>query len=64
MYTAYLHHPVTYLYCAKDDGMPLVFQNIMVKNVRRRGVHVSEKSYEAGHSPHLSMLGKALEVVR
>ena len=62
-YTAYLYHPVTYLYCEKDNALPLETQKMMAEKVKNQAVHVDEESCVAGHSPFLSMPGRVLEAV-
>lgn len=60
-YAAYKHFPVTYLYCTKDQAMPLALQKMMVKN---SGVEFKEESCDASHSPFLSMPQAVLDVVK
>ena len=63
-YAAYLHHPVTYLFCENDRGLPLEVQKMMVEKVKSQGVRVVEETCSAGHSPYLSMPDRVLEVVQ
>ena len=62
-HAAYLYHPVTYLYCEKDNALPLEIQKMMAEKVKKQGVHVDEESCVAGHSSFLSMPGRVSEVV-
>jgi hypothetical protein len=63
-YAAYLNHPVKYLYCENDNGLPLSVQKMMVEKVKSQGVQVVEETCSAGHSPYLSMPERILEVVQ
>ena len=62
-HAAYLCHPVTYLYCKKDNALPLDIQKMMEEKLKKQGVHVDEESCVAGHSSFLSMPGRVSEVV-
>ncbi|MCJ1404696.1 hypothetical protein MMC11_007922 [Xylographa trunciseda] len=59
-YAAYMHHPVTYLFCEKDEAMPLEFQKMMVAT---KGQHFLTETCASGHSPFLSMPETVLKVV-
>ncbi|KAI4594704.1 hypothetical protein KJ359_007507 [Pestalotiopsis sp. 9143b] len=62
---AYLHHPVSYLYCTEDQALPYVVQQMMVRNVcKQYGVSFAEHHLNASHSPFLSMPERVLEVVQ
>ncbi|KAF2731534.1 alpha beta-hydrolase [Polyplosphaeria fusca] len=61
--TAYLYHPVTYLYCEEDQALPLEMQKMMVENAKKGGVAIAEETCKAGHSPFLSMPKRLLELV-
>jgi hypothetical protein len=60
-YAAYQHFPVTYLYCTKDQGIPLALQEMMVQN---SGVAFKKEICDASHSPFLSMPQTVLDVVK
>ncbi|KAJ4358663.1 uncharacterized protein N0V89_003247 [Didymosphaeria variabile] len=62
-HAAYLYHPVTYLFCEKDEALPLEVQEQMVEKVRALGVKVVEERCAAGHSPYLSMPETVLDVI-
>ena len=64
LHAAYLHHPVTYLYCENDTDLPLQVQKAMVEKVKTQGVRVVEETCSAEHSPYLSMPQRVLEVVQ
>lgn len=59
---AYLYHPITYLYCENDQGIPIELQKMMAQKVKDAGVEVEEEWCDASHSPFLSMPGRVLEV--
>lgn len=60
-YLAYEHHPVTYLFCANDQAIPLALQRQMVNSC---SVHFKTASCNSGHSPFLSQPQTVLDVVR
>ncbi|KAF2651493.1 alpha/beta-hydrolase [Lophiostoma macrostomum CBS 122681] len=62
--TAYLWHPVTYLFCENDQALPYEMQQMMVQNARETGVQFETESCAAGHSPYLSNPEKVIEVIR
>ncbi len=62
-HAAYIYHPVTYLFCEKDEALPIFVQKMMVDKVREHGVKIDEETCASGHSPYLSMPEKVLEVV-
>ncbi|MCJ1319209.1 hypothetical protein MMC15_004544 [Xylographa vitiligo] len=59
-YAAYMHYPVTYLYCENDQALPLKVQKMMVA---RSGLHFETETCASGHSPFLSMPETVLKVV-
>ena len=59
-YAAYMHHPVTYLYCKNDQALPWEIQKLMVAG---SGQHFQTEICESGHSPFLSMPETVLKVV-
>jgi pimeloyl-ACP methyl ester carboxylesterase len=59
-YTAYLHHPVYYLFCENDEALPLDLQKMMVSNTP---VDFKTESCSAGHSPFLSQPETVLNFV-
>ena len=52
--SAYEHVPVTYLYCEKDEAIPIGMQKMMVDACP---VDVETETCTAGHSPYLSQIG-------
>lgn len=54
-YPGYKDIPTTYLLCEKDNAIPLCVQEKMVDNARGLGVHVDTVTFDASHSPFLSM---------
>ncbi|KAG8166624.1 hypothetical protein KVR01_002313 [Diaporthe batatas] len=54
-YPAYKDIPTTYLLCEKDNAIPLAAQEKMVKNARALGVQIDTVTFDASHSPFLSM---------
>lgn len=60
-YAAYQYFPVTYLYCTKDQALPLALQEMMVQS---SGVVFKKESCDASHSPFLSMPQVVLDVVK
>jgi pimeloyl-ACP methyl ester carboxylesterase len=62
---AYLHHPVTYLYCEDDQGIPIALQEMMVGKVREStGIEIRKERCHAGHSPFLSQPETVLAVAK
>lgn len=61
-YSAYVHHPVTYLVCENDNAVP---QRKMLADVEKlyQGVRFEIETCEAGHSPFLSMPDVLVRVV-
>lgn len=55
-YAAYKDIPTTYIYCTKDNALPIFAQEKMVEDVRDLGVSLDTETLEASHSPFLSML--------
>lgn len=61
-YTAYKHHPVSYLYCTDDQAIPYELQKEMVRD---SGIGVvDEHTCSASHSPFLSQPEAVLQVVQ
>lgn len=54
-YPAYKDIPTTYFLCEKDNAIPLFVQKKMVENARALGVQVDTVTFDASHSPFLSM---------
>lgn len=64
-HTAYLYHPVTYLFCEDDQGLPLFLQQEMVKKVEEStGITIKKQTCNAGHSPFLSQPETLLQLVK
>ena len=64
-YAAYLHHPVTYLVCEDDQGLPAFLQKQMVADVEKLnpGVKFKMESCDSGHFPFLSMPERVVKAV-
>ena len=60
---AYMHHPVSYLFCTNDAALDISFQRTMVAGLEKNGVQVHIETCAAGHSPFLSMPERILELV-
>jgi hypothetical protein len=54
-YPAYKYIPTSYQFCTKDNAIPLFEQQRMVEGARALGVQVDAVTFEASHSPFLSM---------
>ncbi|KAH8762131.1 Alpha/beta hydrolase fold-1 [Diaporthe sp. PMI_573] len=54
-YPAYKNIPTSYQFCKKDNAIPLFAQEKMVEDARALGVHVDTDTFDASHSPFLSM---------
>lgn len=54
-YPAYKDIPTSYQFCTKDNAIPLFVQEKMVEDARALGVHVDAVTFDASHSPFLSM---------
>ncbi|KAK7715232.1 hypothetical protein SLS64_003930 [Diaporthe eres] len=54
-YPAYKDIPTTYQFCKKDNALPLFAQEKMVEDARALGVQVDTETFDASHSPFLSM---------
>lgn len=54
-YPAYKDIPTTYQFCKKDNAIPLFVQEKMVEDARALGVQVDTETFDASHSPFLSM---------
>lgn len=62
--TAYLYHPVTYLFCENDQALPLAVQQSMVQKAEEKGVTIHKETCTAGHSPFLSQPEAVLNVAK
>lgn len=63
-HAAYMHHPVSYIYCTLDQGLVYPIQQQMVTGLSERyGLSFSTETLEASHSPYLSMPDKVLAAV-
>lgn len=64
-HAAYLHYPVTYLFCERDEVLPLGIQQMMVQKVTERaGISIETETCTAGHSPFLSQPETVLNLVK
>jgi pimeloyl-ACP methyl ester carboxylesterase len=64
-YEAFLYHPITYLFCENDQGLPIFLQQAMVKTIEeKKGVSVEKVTCDAGHSPFLSQPETLLKLVQ
>lgn len=54
-YPAYKDIPTTYQYCKKDSALPIFAQEKMVEDARALGVQIDTDTFDASHSPFLSM---------
>lgn len=54
-YPAYKDIPTTYQLCIKDNALPLFAQEKMVEDARALGVQIDTQTFDASHSPFLSM---------
>jgi hypothetical protein len=62
---AYLHHPITYLYCESDAALPFEVQKIMVQmRSQETGIDIRTETCTASHSPFLSQPERVLEVAQ
>jgi hypothetical protein len=60
----YISHPVSYIYCALDNGLPYSMQKKMVADVSAKyGLSISTDVLRAGHSPYLSKTSELLEAL-
>ena len=59
-HAAWQYHPVSYLFCERDEAIVLEDQKAMVKGA---GVPVDEHYCQGGHSPFLSMPEEVVRVV-
>lgn len=59
-YLAYKDIPTSYQFCTKDNAIPMFAQEKMVEDARARGVHVDAETFDASHSPFLSMPDKVV----
>ncbi|EPS39790.1 hypothetical protein H072_6324 [Dactylellina haptotyla CBS 200.50] len=63
-YVAYAHHPCTYLFCEKDQGIPLFLQEKMIDTAEETyGVTFKRERCSSGHSPFLSQPETMLRVI-
>ena len=62
---AYLHHPVTYIFCEKDQGPNIDYQRRIVEDIRKAdGIQVDEEICNTGHSPYLSQPETILKFIQ
>ena len=63
-HTAYLYHPVTYLFCENDQAIPQALQEKMVGTVEDiYHIKINKEHCSAGHSPFLSQPKTLLDLV-
>jgi hypothetical protein len=63
-YEAFLYHPVTYLFCENDQGLPIFLQQAMVKSIEeQKGISIKRETCDSGHSPFLSQPETILKLV-
>ena len=55
--------PTGYVFCERDNAIPLAAQKLIVERARAQGVGVQTVSLDAGHSPFLSMPDKTVDTV-
>jgi hypothetical protein len=54
-HASWRHIPTTYVYCVKDNALPLSMQETFVRDARATGAEIETIACQAGHSPSLSM---------
>ena len=62
-YVAYMHHPVSYLFCTNDAALDVEIQKMMVARLEKNGIEVHTETCSSGHSPFPSMPEQVLELV-
>ena len=62
-YTAYMHHPLAYLVCTKDQALFPDFQRAMIDVAKKQGLTVDVYETDADHSPWLSREAETIEVI-
>lgn len=63
-YAAFKDIPTTYLHCTMDNSIIMPVQEKMVEGARRLGGDVETVTFEASHSPFLSMPGQVVTACR
>ena len=63
-YEAWRHVPVSYLVCAKDNGISEFQQNAIIEAATAEGGVVHRTRVQSGHSPFLSVPEKVVEWVQ
>ncbi|KXT01481.1 hypothetical protein AC578_9554 [Pseudocercospora eumusae] len=61
-YAGWKHVPSTYIYCSKDNAIPLHIQHMMVEEFGK-GFDIRTETLEASHSPFWSMPKETAEAV-
>jgi pimeloyl-ACP methyl ester carboxylesterase len=62
-YEGWRHVPTTYLYCLKDQAIPMFVQKMMVEEFAK-GVDVKAETVDASHSPFVSMPEETAKAIR
>jgi pimeloyl-ACP methyl ester carboxylesterase len=64
-YAAYADIPTGYLYCSRDESLPLDAQEYIVAEAKKAGAKiVHEETVDAGHSPFLSQIERAAAFIQ
>jgi hypothetical protein len=64
-HTAYLYHPVTYVFCEQDEALPHFLQKSMVQTIEEStGIKFQKETWDTGHSPYIGHPERLLELVR
>ena len=64
-HAAYMDIPSSYLYCTEDRAFPYATQKLLVGAASQAGAKfVYSETFEASHSPFLSMVGRTCEFIR
>ncbi|KAF2160578.1 hypothetical protein M409DRAFT_59835 [Zasmidium cellare ATCC 36951] len=62
-YAGWKHVPSTYIYCLKDNAIPIVVQKMMVEQTAK-GYGVRTETLDASHSPFWSMPKETAEAIQ
>lgn len=63
-YAAYTDIPTGYLYCSKDETLPLAAQEFVVAEAKKAGATIiHEDTVDAGHSPFLSKIAETTSFI-
>ncbi|PWY71011.1 alpha/beta-hydrolase [Aspergillus heteromorphus CBS 117.55] len=62
-YAAWKHVPSTYLYCLRDEAIPMAVQRMMVEETAK-GYDMRTETLDASHSPFFSMPVDMAEAIR